>query len=422
MENKIIAARLQDINEGLVRQIGGITEAYYIKSKRLGAAGRICNIIKGQDVIKNPQILFIASGELGISGDTVDRALDELEEIGYVTLYRKGGEISKIEERIPLLEDQYSQIGEKWLDSSPTEIERATIEIIDDLMVAPQREREIIKKYGIDNEAFGIIGDVGKNGAFYKNYDSPVDGSSIAYSPLYHDENPEKIMALFDKYPEEDVSGKIRTIRAYQGRPVDAINDPVLMEAIRIGCIPTPSVDSSRGRKHFAFTPLKGVGKLEKNLLEKARAIISCVRYGQHFAVITRIDDPLLILRALERRKRIGSHSEILRQYALLHKLGVGIISKDPTSIETRYTFNLLDTPENMRALELAIQYLTIKEPVKREPKVKKVRQLFLPGMSGMYGTVAKTRIDLQSVKTTTLSDDSINHLNHLLIGGSSGY
>jgi hypothetical protein len=75
MENKIIAARLQDINEGLVRQIGGITEAYYKKTKRLGAAIRICNIIKGQDVIKNPQMLLAATGELGISADTAEKAL-----------------------------------------------------------------------------------------------------------------------------------------------------------------------------------------------------------------------------------------------------------------------------------------------------------------------------------------------------------
>jgi hypothetical protein len=279
-------------------------------------------------------------------------------------------------------------------------------------MLAPQREREIIKKHNVYQRTFKIISDVGKTGAFLKSYDSPVDGSSIAYSPLYSDENPEKIMALFDKYPEEDVSGKIRSIRDYQGMPIETINDPVLIEAIRMGCIPTPSVNSSKGIKHFAFTPLQGVGKIEKSLLEKARAILSCVRYGQHFATITWISDPLLLLRVLASRKTIGSHSEILRQYVLLHKLGVGIISKDPTSTD-RYTFNLLDTPENMRALELAIQYLTIKEPVKQELKAKEVRQLFLPGMAGIYGSygsTTKTRIDLQSVKTTTLSEDSINY------------
>ncbi|MFH1371608.1 MAG: hypothetical protein ABII09_10035 [Planctomycetota bacterium] len=233
MEPKIIAARLQDINEGLVRQIGGITEAYYNKSKRLGAAVRICNIIKGQDVVTNPQILFIAAGELGISADTVEKALSELEEIGYVKVHRQIGEISKIEERVPLLEDEYSQIGQKWQESSPTEIEKATLEIVDDLMMAPQREREIIKKYGIEAKTFKIINDVGETGAFYKSYKSPVDGSSIAYSPLYNDENPQKIMSLFDKHPEEDVSGRIRTIRDYQGMPVDKISDPIL-EPIRI--------------------------------------------------------------------------------------------------------------------------------------------------------------------------------------------
>ena len=44
MDAKIITARLQDVNEGLLRQLGGITETYFRKSKRLGAAIRICNV------------------------------------------------------------------------------------------------------------------------------------------------------------------------------------------------------------------------------------------------------------------------------------------------------------------------------------------------------------------------------------------
>lgn len=420
MDDKILCARLEEINEGLCGQIGGITETHFRKSKRLGAAVRIANLIKGQDVIKNYDFLLAAAGELRIPSDTLDKALDELEEIGYVTLHKSGNDIAKIEERIPLLTEQYTSIGEKWRDSNPSDIEATAITIVDDLMVAPQKEHRLVAKYGLDHRSFQIITDVGKTGTFYRSYKSPVDGSMIGYSPLYHDENPEKFISLFERFPDEDVSSKIKKIRKCQGLPIENINDPVLIEAIRIGCIPTPSVNSTSGEKLFAFTPLQGVGKLEKTLLEKARAIVSCVRYGQHFASITRIAEPLDILLALKSRKCIGSHTEILRQYSLLHKLGVGKISKD-TIHAGRYNFHLLDTQDNMRALELAIQYLTMRDVIKHDSSASRAKQLLLPGISGGYGSTTTTRMTLKTVQTTQMSKSSIDALNHLIIGGSSG-
>jgi len=237
---------------------------------------------------------------------------------------------------------------------------------------------------------------------------------------LYHDENPEKLIALFDRFPDIDVSKKIRDIRRYQGSPVEKITDPVIIESIKMGCIPTPAVDSSGGKKYFAFTPIQGVGKLEKALLEKARAIVACVRYGQHFADVTKIREPLDILYAMKIKRGIGSHSEILRQYALLHKLGVGRISRDPYHTR-RYNFNLIDTDENMRALDLAIQYLTVDEVIKPDPSVLKARQLLLPGIVGSYDSATATRMSIYSIQQTAMSEDSVNELNHLIIGGSSG-
>lgn len=372
-------------------------------------------------MIDQYDMLCAATGELGIPADTVDKALTELEEIGYVKLTRSAGDITKIEERVPLLDSQYTQIGEKWQAGKPSEIEKATVEVLDDLLVAPRRERDLMIKHNLDERAFRLITDVGKTGTFLSSYKSPINGSDIAFSPLYHDENPEKFLKLFSDYPEEDVSTKLRSIRDYQGKPTEIITDPIILQAIKIGCIPTPSVKSSGGLKYFAFTPLEGVGKLEKGLLDKARAILACVRYGQHFATVTRVADPLIILQAFRRRKKIGSHSEILQQYALLHKMGIGVISPDP-SYRDRYTLNLLDTPENIRALDMAIQYLTIAEPARADTKLPSAQQLLFPGIAGSYGTPSRTRYDVVNIQPTSMSESSISKLNHLLIGGSSGY
>ena len=104
-------------------------------------------------------------------------------------------------------------------------------------MIAPQKERNLIRKFGLDHKSFSVLTDVGKTGAFYRTYNSPVDNSTISYSPLYNDENPEKILALFDKFPEEDVSKKIQKIRQYQGMPLAKLTDPILIEAVKMGCI-----------------------------------------------------------------------------------------------------------------------------------------------------------------------------------------
>lgn len=220
-----------------------------------------------------------------------------------------------------------------------------------------------------------------------------------------------------DTHPDEDVVGILRGIRAYQGKPIDDITEIVLLTAIKTGCIPTPTVTSTNGAKRFMFTPLQGVGKLEKTLLGKARAIVACVRYGEHFAGITKIIYPLVILRRLKENKQVGPHSEIDRQYVLLQKLGVGVIRK-ATGYSSRYMFHLLDTDENLRALDMAMEYLTVKEIVRGDPSEADAKKLLLPGS---YTSPTKTRMDLRTVTETRLSSSSISRLNHLIIGGSSG-
>ena len=122
-------------------------------------------------------------------------------------------------------------------------------------------------------------------------------------------------------------------------------------------------------------------------------------------------------IRRLRDRKKIGSHSEIGRQYVLLQKLGVGLVRRAKIYSD-RYDFHLLDTPENMRALDMAIEYLTVHEVVKRVSKEAEARQLLLPGI---YGSPTKTRMDLRTVKETQMSPSSMDKLYHLIIGGSSG-
>jgi hypothetical protein len=176
------------------------------------------------------------------------------------------------------------------------------------------------------------------------------------------------------KYGSETVGAAIRKVRAYQGMPLpnlapnSSIEDQIVVEAMAAGLLPSPQVESFKGVKRFAFTPYQGQGPLaldptERAILQKARAVLACIRYGQHFGSITSIQDPMAIINALITRGRIGPHSEIAKQYSMLVVENVARISRD-AMFSSRYYLELIDTEENQKALRLASDMLAVGEVI----------------------------------------------------------
>jgi hypothetical protein len=157
---------------------------------------------------------------------------------------------------------------------------------------------------------------------------------------------------------------------------------------------------------------MEGLKMTEKVIAVKAMAIVSCVRYGQDYAQITKIKyPPEVILGALLERRKIGPHSEILSQYSPLVKLGVGVIGKAALG---RYTFHLTDTEENLKALELAIALVAIGEPAYSDEDVTAARQLLLPGY---WEHPSKVRVtQRRSASYSRTIDERI----HLVLSGVS--
>jgi hypothetical protein len=175
------------------------------------------------------------------------------------------------------------------------------------------------------------------------------------YSPIYWEENPSKLFELVDKFQHDKVLEKISFIRNHQGLPVTNIGeDDLLTEAVATGALPTNSVTSSGGEQFFIFTPNLGVKIYEKDIMKKARQIVSCVRYGENFAQITRIISAKKVLGALLRKGYIGDHSENIYQYAMLIEMGLVY----PQKARYGHTIHLNDTPENRRTFEIALQLL----------------------------------------------------------------
>ena len=108
------------------------------------------------------------------------------------------------------------------------------------------------------------------------------------------------------------------------------------------------------------FTPPVGTPKIpivEKEIYEKAMAVIACLRQGQHFGK-WRVKWPVAIINAWldPARGKLKPTTLAKEQYA---QLALRKICRLVPSGSDYYSVEFIDLPENRRALELAREMLT---------------------------------------------------------------
>jgi hypothetical protein len=364
-----IGLRAQDIHTCLQKVNLTWPVAGKLDTTRLiGMAERLAIHIRGKEIVPDNEVLKAISSQLGIDSLVLNSVLDLLEEVGFVQ--RRGDQIY---DRIPYFTNIYEVMGKYWQNRSTTEVEQVSIMLLDDLARSPLPEAQARKKYSISDRDFTIVTQLGETGAYFRRYKSPADNTGVLSSPVFWDENPEALFDMLKKYSAAEVAEAITSVKVYQGYPIVNLKNPhvsrkdlIILEAMNRGVLPSPSVESRAGKRHFAFTPYSGGIVLtlqERAILDKARALLACIRYGEHFASITRIQEPLSIINALEGRKKIGPHSEARLQYLILWEKGIVRFTKD-TIYSNRYWLHLIDSEENMKALRLARDMITVGEAV----------------------------------------------------------
>jgi len=413
MEKHLEAVRAQDIQTSLSLINSGLANLHMKRIKLIGATAQVCSLVEPFQVVDNYDNLIVAAGEMGIDDNLLEKSLDELQELEFIRVIRSGETIKKIEVTIPQLKDRYEILGERLEELGPCDIEKFTINILDDLAELPMKCSDIIYRYNLNNRDSKEIIEIGKAAGFLDRYKSPIDSEEVWFAPIYWDENPEKMINLSEKYSSNDVLKAFKSIRENQGKPVELIRDPILIEAVVNGCLPAPKVSSTAGEKQFLFTPIKGVEVYEKNLLNKARAIVACMRYGETFGNITKIKWPDAFLKSFLEKKFIRPHSEIPQQYSILVKLGVGFVEREHGT--TRYFFKLIDTEENIKAVKLAIQMITLGTINKQSNEADIAKSFLLPGM---YINPTKTRLKMKN--EVKYSAENVMLINDIIRGVSS--
>ncbi len=408
-DNISIGLKIHDIHHGLIGATGAIVESEYSFLKELGVAVQIATTIKDHEVINEMKAFYAAAGELKIPMQIANAGLLHLETLGFVRLKKSSGRlpIERIDVLVPDLRKIYNDLGEYFVSENDSEISSQTIKILEHLSAFPHKEKDIISNLGIDPKQRDIIIDVGKKTSLLDSYISPADSEKILYSPLYFDDNPESIFNLLKKYDSVEFLKIIEQIKAYQGLPDGKFNEELLRDAIKLGCLPTLAVNSTTGLKKFIFTPRTGVGKEEKELLHKARALISCVRYGENFAGITKIYDPEKLINALVRRGYLKGHSESLKQYESVRNLG--LVKIMPSG--SRYEVHFIDNDENKKVVTMANEMIKIGETSRFDNSEEVAKQILMPG-NILHPTQTRTKVlDDKSISVTTSTVETVNDL-----------
>jgi len=237
----------------------------------------------------------------------------------------------------------------------PGELDKASIALIDALSSGPVPFEQVKFDLGIGDDGFDQIVEVGKNGGYIRTY-GRADGE-LVYSPLYVEEHPEALLAFVEKHHEKypDIHAVLQSAKARPGIAVADLQKahPVVLEMIDANAITAPAVTSTRGTHSFLFPPIRD--SVDRAIIQKARVLVSCVRYGAQFGGVTQITDPSFLLGRLKDQKLIGRkpHSDIKTQYSPAADLGIGYVEDAGSS---RYRFHLYDTDDNLEAVKLAIR------------------------------------------------------------------
>jgi len=355
MDRETIGRRSQDVQAGLRDVSDSRVSATIPITRQIGMAAQLAVHIRGIDTISNIIGFHAFCSNLGISSDSLPTVLGTLEQVGWVRVIPNVYAPQRIEVSVPYFQAVYDVLGEQWSLRKPGELEQATMAIIHRLSVAPAPLETLVCDLGISPNDLQTVIDIGDLGGYLRQYDSPRDRIPILYAPLFTDENPETVLNFIAKNPgaHGQIEAVFKAAKAFPGSPISALAhaNPLVLELVNENVLRAPAIVSSGGPQSFAFAPFKTTQP--RAILEKARIILACVRYGEGYSSITKISDPTAILKGLRDRRMIGRtpHSNIQSQYAAAANMGVGWIETE----NGRFRFRLYDTEDNLAAVDLAI-------------------------------------------------------------------
>jgi hypothetical protein len=361
MTDEVIALRSYDVAIGfrnLDERSALISD--FSRTHLTGMANLLAGSIRGRDVIPDARILKkIAADVLKISPWAFEGVLKELAEVDLIRNIRSiSGEIVYFTEHIPLVhDDAHERLGENWRNKNPSELERQLVVAMDNLAHSPELEERLYSRLAADRRARQVLRTVGEQ-ASLAQYHQLRSGGELVISPLHAFEHPDRLVHLVESHSTQLVQDAFERIREQPGLAVALDgSEPIVEEMVRLGLVPAPIViGADRRQRAFAILPY-GLSQeyltSKKQVLERALALIACVRCGEISGGVTRIRFPDRLLAALVDSSRnycLRGHSSTNRQYALLIRIGM----IETVQVGDLPAARLVPTSDNIEAVQLA--------------------------------------------------------------------
>jgi hypothetical protein len=401
----VLALRSQDIQTGL--QEYRIDEFEVLL--RIGMATRLAIHLRGGDIADYGRLKEVSSVLFGIEKLVYPSIVTLLEDIEFVKVIGTGSS-RKIVPTVPYFDDLYQTLGEKAEVDGLNELEVASINVLDRLSTTPLRRESVQKALNIDSGTLDSAIKIGKEGSYLDEIRRRE--GSILVSPVYFTENSTSFASIVAKYGDPAFKRVFDLLRRNPGWPLskilaesaigethlDSDEQEVFGALVQGGLLQPPAITTAMsGTNHFLFTPpigTKQIQVVEKEIYEKAMAVISCVRQGEHFARWS-IRNPRLVINALLRDGYLRPNTEAREQYRTL--VIKKIAKLDPPGAAWQRVV-LVDIPENRKALQIALDLLTHSELLTDRGVARGSKELIFSDRDYSeylrgYGLVRRTKI-----------------------------
>lgn len=336
----------------------------------VGRAGKLALNIKGLGEIDGAVLRQVADHFFDIPAGTLNSALEVLAEVEYVQLITEGRTIKKVIPNVPHFSSVYDGLGRYLGTITLTEHEEVAIAILGELRTKPDKRDALMGRLGAEAPVFRRVETVATEGGLV--IPKRAKGQDILVSPFYFADSLDVLAMKAASGGAKEIARVLDLLKKSQGWPLSLIAKhgeisghkltpsemALLHELVADGVLRPPSLSVSKTgqTEHFVFTPAPGAGRLDgagREIYERTMALVAAVRKGQLLPENYRIKYPVALLGKLRTAKSIGASSEAAAQYSNLVTLRVGTLVK---TAGDRYQFNLIDTPENLRAVDDAIQ------------------------------------------------------------------
>ena len=369
----------------------------------IGMAASLASLVRGQDVIADAESLkTIVAEQLDISPYAYGSVVETLERAGMINgVVRRGSKIVSFTENVPFYENLYDRLGGTWREGEPSQLEQEMVAVVDRLAHGPVPAEELEDVVGLDKGDMPRIVELGKASELVQGV-TLIDGE-VLYSPFFGFENPVHLAELLQNHGTGQFGDELEAVRSHQGLPLDPVKYPALADAIARGFVMAPTVVTPDGRgQPFAavpYVPDTALLTARKTVLEKALAVLACVRCGQYFGGATSTRSPVRVLNALldpNRGHRLGAHSSHQRQYQLLYRMQVVDFIPSGSWVMPQ----LIVTQDNLEAVRIARDLLTYGEPIQDRVGDDDARALL--SLNARYEAPLQTVRRRRSMKTLT--------------------